>query len=379
MKRRSFIKSSLALTSVSALQSCALTRLGKRPKVLVLGGRGYFGPTLVNTLLSQECEVTLFNRGITNPHLFPQLTWIKGDRESSDDSGLALLKQHLQQHRYDWCIDTWQKSPLAVKESVKLIKPFIGKYHYVSSIVVYADFRASSLDESSEIRDTSEWDENSTKLNYIQRKTISEKFLFDHLGDMAGTFRSHGMRSDRTPEPIYEPYWPVRFYEGGEILLPQDDKHIYQINDVQAMCDFMYKMGVSSFSGAVNVARQTDTFNNYVAQASATFTASHSKVWVPKEFLAQHDILPYKQLPLWRPGIPAFYNIKVEKAEGLGLQHRPLGALLTEQVSGYLKRYPKNDFVFGKHGTISREKEKSVLTAWHQRSSLSSISDKTAF
>ena len=42
-------------------------------KVLILGGTSFLGPPLVEELQQQGHEVTLFNRGIQNPSLFPEV------------------------------------------------------------------------------------------------------------------------------------------------------------------------------------------------------------------------------------------------------------------------------------------------------------------
>ncbi|NNM31440.1 MAG: NAD-dependent epimerase/dehydratase family protein [Gemmatimonadetes bacterium] len=64
------------------------TAPGVSLSILVLGGTGFLGPHMIQTALDRGHEVTLFNRGRTNPHLFPDLEKIVGDR-GGDLSGLA--------------------------------------------------------------------------------------------------------------------------------------------------------------------------------------------------------------------------------------------------------------------------------------------------
>jgi len=142
MNRRSILKvaSLLPMTALLSSQSVLANIPGNKKssaKVLVLGGRDFFGPTMVETLLKRNHKVTLFNRGLTNPQLFPQLKLVKGNRELPADEGLATLAEHLKTNTYDWVIDTWQKSPVAVAKMAKLLKGKIGLYQYVSSIAVY--------------------------------------------------------------------------------------------------------------------------------------------------------------------------------------------------------------------------------------------------
>ena len=50
-------------------------------KLLILGGTKFLGKHITETALARGHQVTLFNRGQTNPHLFPQVEKIHGDRE----------------------------------------------------------------------------------------------------------------------------------------------------------------------------------------------------------------------------------------------------------------------------------------------------------
>lgn len=52
-------------------------------RLLILGGTQFLGRHLVDTALARGHEVTLFNRGKTNPRLYPDIETIIGDRESN--------------------------------------------------------------------------------------------------------------------------------------------------------------------------------------------------------------------------------------------------------------------------------------------------------
>ncbi len=51
-------------------------------RVLVLGGTKFLGRAITGAALAAGHEVTLFNRGITNPDLFPGAEHLRGDRTS---------------------------------------------------------------------------------------------------------------------------------------------------------------------------------------------------------------------------------------------------------------------------------------------------------
>ncbi len=50
-------------------------------KLLIIGGTRFLGRHLVETALARRHEVTLFNRGKTNPNLYPDIETILGDRD----------------------------------------------------------------------------------------------------------------------------------------------------------------------------------------------------------------------------------------------------------------------------------------------------------
>jgi uncharacterized protein YbjT (DUF2867 family) len=49
-------------------------------RILILGGTGFIGPYQVQYALDRGHTVTLFNRGRTNPGLFPGVERLQGDR-----------------------------------------------------------------------------------------------------------------------------------------------------------------------------------------------------------------------------------------------------------------------------------------------------------
>ncbi|MCK5650815.1 MAG: twin-arginine translocation signal domain-containing protein, partial [Gemmatimonadetes bacterium] len=57
----------------------------ERPlRILILGGTSFLGPAEVEYALSRGHTVTLFNRGQTNPELFPDAEKLVGDRSVPD-------------------------------------------------------------------------------------------------------------------------------------------------------------------------------------------------------------------------------------------------------------------------------------------------------
>ncbi len=74
----------------------------KKLKILVLGGTGLIGPPMVEYAMARGHEVTIFNRGKTNSHLFPELEKLKGDR---NDDLSAIEAEVKAGRRWDAVVD----------------------------------------------------------------------------------------------------------------------------------------------------------------------------------------------------------------------------------------------------------------------------------
>src|SRR6266480_6874790 len=114
-------------------------------RLLVLGGTKFLGRAVVEAALAGGHEVTLFNRGRTNPELFPEVERLAGDR----DGDLAPLRGR----QWDAVIDVPARVPRHVQRATKTLAAEIEHYTFVSSISVYSDFSRIGIDESAPLRD----------------------------------------------------------------------------------------------------------------------------------------------------------------------------------------------------------------------------------
>src|SRR5687767_9817983 len=112
-------------------------------KLLVIGGTFFLGRHLVDAALAAGHEVTLFNRGRTDPGLYPGVESIHGDRAKE----LHLLKGR----RWDAAIDTCGYLPGPVRASAERLRDAVEHYTFISSISVYADPLPAGADESAPV------------------------------------------------------------------------------------------------------------------------------------------------------------------------------------------------------------------------------------
>jgi 2'-hydroxyisoflavone reductase len=148
--RREFLKAAAAAGAGLAVPGRLLhadrVRISRDPeklKLLILGGTLFLGPETVNAAVARGHTVTLFNRGKTNPHLFPDLEKLQGDRDGQLDA--------LKGREWDAVIDTSANVPRWVNLSAGLLKDHVRHYIYISSISVYPNLESEDSDESSPV------------------------------------------------------------------------------------------------------------------------------------------------------------------------------------------------------------------------------------
>jgi 2'-hydroxyisoflavone reductase len=167
--RREFLGASIGAgllgmtTSVNVLAQSASGRGGM--SILILGGTGFIGPHLVTHAMQRGHTVTLFNRGRTNTHLFPDVEKLVGDRNSD----LSALEGR----RWDAVIDNSGYTPQQVGMTVDLLKDNVDQYLFTSTRSVYTDFTQDVMDEDAPVgpKDIpeSEWD------GYGPNKVLAER------------------------------------------------------------------------------------------------------------------------------------------------------------------------------------------------------------
>src|SRR5262245_25889405 len=109
-------------------------------RTLVLGGTRFVGRAFVEKALAAGNEVTLFNRGVTNPELFPEVEKVHGDRER-DLSALAG-------RTWDASFDPACYVPRLAKISAEALADAAPHYTFVSSLSVYGDVTTTGQDET---------------------------------------------------------------------------------------------------------------------------------------------------------------------------------------------------------------------------------------
>jgi 2'-hydroxyisoflavone reductase len=307
-------------------------------RLLVLGGTKFLGRAIVEEALARGHELTLFNRGETNPELFPEVEKLRGDRTTD----LSALEGR----DWDAVIDPSGYVPAVVRRSAEQLRDS-GRYVFISTISVYADFK-EAWDENGPLAELG--DAPADKLapdfsNYGALKVLCEEEVEPVFGERALIVRPGLIVGPHDPTGRFT-YWPQRLRRGGEILAPGPPERVTQFVDVRDLAEWIVTATERGLAGVFNATSEGIAWEELLAGASVT--------WVSDEFLKEHDVGEWMELPLWlaEDGV----EVDVSRAVSEGLRSRPLD----ETLAGALDA----PAVEGVGLTPAREAE--LLAAWHE-------------
>ncbi len=339
----------LATTSMTACTPRGTNRSVRPKRLLILGGTGFIGPHMVEYALSRGHEVTLFNRGQTNTHLFPDVEKLVGDR---NDNLTAL-----EGREWDVVLDNHSTLPRWVNQTAQLLKDSAEQYIHVSSISVYAvdtpelqgwrqaepgsaERERIRIDEDSAVLVLPEGHEGEevTGMTYGPFKALAEQEARDAFPDRAtivrpGLIVGPGDRSDRFT------YWPVRIDRGGEILAPGDGRDEVQIIDVRDLTAWIVRLAEGGISGTFNATGPEALLSmaEMVYGIRAVTTSPVKFTWADAEWLREHEVRPWSDMPVWIPGDPQSY-VRVDRAIEQGLTFRSLAETSIDTIEWHKTR-----------------------------------------
>lgn len=357
LTRREILKSALIATAIRPLRRFSYADV--RPKkILVLGGTLFLGPAIVERAVEAGHRVTLFNRGKTNPQLFPQLEKLRGDRETSSTDGLAALSG---QRRWDAIIDVWPSEPRVVMPAARLLHDRTGFYSFVSSIGVYTTLTQPGTGESHSLQITGS--------GYGGDKARCEAQLTELVGrERLGIVRPCAISGPRDPSLSFH-YWLSRLAKKGRMVAPGDGLDPVELVDVRDVADWIVSNIEAGRSGPYNVCGIPNTFKTFLAECCNAIHGSAQVVWIDRAFLEQHGIKQYGgNMPFWNPDTPAFEQVSSSKARHAGWSTRPLGATARDAWRSYADRidaalpYPQHQWSY--EWGISDKVQTELLKEW---------------
>ncbi|WP_420602840.1 NAD-dependent epimerase/dehydratase family protein [Flagellimonas sp.] len=369
MERRDFIHTSglasLAL-GLAPLSACLNSDSGL--KILVLGGTNYLGPAIVNQALAMGHEITLFNRGITNPDLYPNLEKLKGNRTIEKEDLSALEGDR----KWDIVIDTWTADPRMINKSTQLLKNRVKKYVFVSSIAVYKDKTVVGITETSPLHEVTEFKPG---MSYYQSKVLCETAVKNAFPENHVIVRPPGIFGKRD-ESWSLVYWLWRVRAGGPVLAPGDGTDFVQWIDVRDVAHFLLHAMETNLNGIYNTIGPTKeplVFKEFLERINTHFGNRADFIWVDDEFLAEQNLRPIVDIPIWEPktGRAGRHTMSAKKAIQAGMSFTPMEQTFDSALNWYdYVKSSSTDPAIDKSrpfNGITRTKELELLEIWKDK------------
>ncbi|WP_186670849.1 NAD-dependent epimerase/dehydratase family protein [Sporosarcina sp. BP05] len=285
-------------------------------KLLVIGGTSFVGRHIVERSLQNGHEVVLFNRGKTNPDLFPKCRHIIGDRRAHMDQ--AALEH------WDAVIDTSGYTPNDVKPVIEALKDKIDHYTFISTISVYDDHSKGDVNENSSTFTHTITTDEVTGETYGPLKVMCEKEVNDGFGSKALIVRPCIIVGPDDPTDRFT-YWAMRTVEEGPIAIPGGDRKVQWI-DVRDLAKWIVEMIEEKKTGTFNAASQPVSFETFIDEL--TSEQGTEKIAIPDNIVAKVEMDPKYRFPFWIPiseQYPqGFFIVDASNAAKAGLSIRPL-------------------------------------------------------
>jgi 2'-hydroxyisoflavone reductase len=324
--------------------------------ILILGGTKFMGRHIVDSALARGHSVTLFNRGKTNPGLFPSVETILGDREFDIEK--------LKGREWDAVVDVAGYVPRIVRLSAYGVERSVGRYVFISSISVYPDSLLTKIgiDESDPVgKLEDESVEEITGETYGPLKALCEKTVMDLYGERGLVIRPGLIVGPNDPTDRFT-YWPMRVARGGDVLAPERPGVPVQIIDVRDLSEFIIKLIESNALGIYNATGPDHeltfgTMLDVCKQVSASDARFH---WASAEFLKAHNVAEWSDMPVWVPDneeSQGFSRVDVSKAIRAGLRFRPLEETVRDTLAWANTRPADHEWRAG----LTPERERELL------------------
>ncbi|WP_298826914.1 NAD-dependent epimerase/dehydratase family protein [uncultured Planococcus sp.] len=314
-------------------------------KVLVLGGTSFVGRHMVEELVSKGHEVILFNRGKSNPGLFPNLKKIKGDRRKD--------AAKIGDEKWDAVLDTSAYTPADLQPIMENIRT--DHYTFISTISVYNDFTSGPVKESSSVFRENVKGDQVTSDTYGPFKVMCEQLIKEEIGGKALIIRPGIVIGPFDPTDRFT-YWAMKLNDKSTVLIPGSKERKVQWIDARDLARFTVMQLETKVTGVFNVVADPVSMKEFVEQIS---DRECKTIWADDQYLIEEGVEAF-ELPFWIPNSEEFPDGFIladnKKAKSAGLTFRTLKQSAKETLEWIEKQ---GDFRL-KAG-ISKTREQELL------------------
>jgi 2'-hydroxyisoflavone reductase len=334
MKRREAIQLITAAAAATAIGGPTFAQ-NQKLRVLILGGTGFLGPHFVEALQAGGHQLTLFNRGKSNPGLFKHLETLIGDRDGKLDA--------LKGREWDVVIDDSGYVPRHVQLTADLLKDHVRHYIFVSSISVYGTFPKPGLNEDDKVATPPDAKvEEVTGETYPGLKAACEQVVESTYGSRSTIVRPHyvvgpGDSTDRFT------YWVVRVARGGQVLAPGSATDPLQYIDVRDLAAFMRRCAEQRPAGRFNACTPpgAHTMGELVESGKRASGSNATFAWADAAFIQSNGLMEKGEIPIWLPPNGPFAGallVSSARAVQQGLRFRSLDTTVRDTLDWFNKR-----------------------------------------
>jgi 2'-hydroxyisoflavone reductase len=339
----------------------------RRIRLLILGGTGFIGPFQVKYAVERGHDVTIFNRGRSAPGMFQGVTELIGDRAANN-------YESLKGKTWDAVIDnsaSTAPAPQWVREASAVLKDNVGQFLFISTRSVYRDLSKVPATVDAPVytlQNPPNGYQQGNPYPYGLAKALAEEEARKAFGARTTIVRP-GLIVGPEDDTDRFTYWPVRIDRGGEILAPGNPEvDRVQVIDVRDLCEWAIRlceqrtfgtfMGVGPLNGR--------SMAEFLYGIAAITSKPLSWTWIPREFLLQHNVRGYREMPVWQPPVPGnegFARFDLTREVAAGLTFRTLADTAQATLAFHYSRPAERQARLG--NAITAEREKEVLAAWH--------------
>ena len=371
ISRRSFLAAGAATAAAARTAPAALLPSSPPPKqlrILMLGGTVFLGPAVVNAALARGHQVTLWNRGKSNPGIFPDCEHLVGqrrrprpDRPKDPPQDLSAL----QNRQWDAVVDTSAYFTGEVEDICAVLKGNVPHYVFISSLSVYRTLEqdATPVDEASplcECADKYTQDIGKNYENYGALKRYGEDAAAAAFPGNATLVRPGYIVGPDDPSDRFT-YWPARFLRGGECLAPGDPDNELQFIDVRDLGEWIVTaieqghygpFNAVGFDGRISTAEFLHT-----GKGAVNHTCSFT--WVSDDFLERNEVSSWQEMGCWTPTAK---NGRASNARMLaaGARFRPIAATIRDTAMWVKEQRGDKPWRAG----MTAERERELLAKW---------------
>ena len=319
----------------------------------MIGGTAFVGRHFAARALAAGHELTLFNRGRTNPGLFPEAERIRGDR----DGGLASLAGR----SWDAVLDTCGYVPRVVGDSARLLADAVDRYAFVSTLSVHPDDVEPGATEDAPLFDPAPPDvESVTDTTYGPLKVACERAVASALADRALIVRPGLIVGPDDPTDRFT-YWVRRVADGGEVLAPAPPGYRVQFIDVRDLAALMLGLLEGGTGGVFSAIAPPVPLGDLLETCRSVSGSDASCTWVPAPFLREQGVEPWSDLPLWLPDDPGANEFDPARVLAAGLAPRSTEETVRDTLTWDRAR-PRAPLQAG----LAPDRERAILAAYRE-------------